>query len=142
MRIGELAAATGASVRSLRYYEQRGLLTADRSTAGQRTYGQDAPARVALVRMLLDAGLGSRTIADLLPCTITGHADQATLDRLAHERAALAAQAQHLVDTVTKLDEVVAAAARSAHGTGATDSGRTTGGADRTPRGVGRACPS
>ncbi|MGH3121741.1 MAG: MerR family DNA-binding transcriptional regulator, partial [Streptosporangiaceae bacterium] len=34
MRIGELASKTGASVRSLRYYEQQGLLAAERSPSG------------------------------------------------------------------------------------------------------------
>ena len=42
MRIGDLAEHTGASVRSLRYYEEQGLLLADRTPSGQRTYDDDA----------------------------------------------------------------------------------------------------
>jgi DNA-binding transcriptional MerR regulator len=34
MRIGELADATGVSVRSLRYYGEQGLLAADRTPSG------------------------------------------------------------------------------------------------------------
>ena len=68
MRIGELAAATGASTRSLRYYEQQGLLASQRSTSGQRHYADTAVERVDLIKCLLEAGLSSSTISDVLPC--------------------------------------------------------------------------
>ena len=48
MRIGELSKRTGVSSRSLRYYEEQGLLTSSRSDAGQRHYS-DAPADLATV---------------------------------------------------------------------------------------------
>ncbi len=68
MRIGELAAATGASARSLRYYEEQGLLSSERSTGGQRHYPESAVERVSLIQSLLAAGLNSSTIVDVLPC--------------------------------------------------------------------------
>jgi DNA-binding transcriptional MerR regulator len=68
MRIGELAARTGVSQRSLRYYEQQGLLVSDRTTGGQREYSEHAVDRVIHVQELFAAGLNSRTIASLLPC--------------------------------------------------------------------------
>jgi DNA-binding transcriptional MerR regulator len=68
MRIGELAAATGVSARSLRYYEEQGLLGSERSTGGQRHYPDSAVERVALIQSLLTAGLSSSTIYDVLPC--------------------------------------------------------------------------
>ena len=68
MRIGDLAAATGVSARSLRYYEQQGLLASERSAGGQRHYPPSAVDRVALIRALLAAGLSSATIFDVLPC--------------------------------------------------------------------------
>jgi MerR family regulatory protein len=37
MRIGQLAERSGVSVRALRYYEEQGLLEADRTPAGGRT---------------------------------------------------------------------------------------------------------
>ncbi|GHJ43000.1 transcriptional regulator [Catellatospora sp. TT07R-123] len=68
MRIGDLAAATGASARSLRYYEEQGLLASERSSGGQRHYHESAVERVTLIQSLLAAGLSSSTIHDVLPC--------------------------------------------------------------------------
>src|SRR5689334_20769786 len=68
MRIGELSAATGASARSLRYYEEQGLLSSERSPGGQRHYPRTAVERVSVIQSLLAAGLSSSTILDVLPC--------------------------------------------------------------------------
>jgi len=68
MRIGDLAAATGASTRSLRYYEEQQLLASERSPSGQRHYPESAVERVTLIQSLLAAGLSSNTIHDVLPC--------------------------------------------------------------------------
>lgn len=68
MRIGELSAATGASPRSLRYYEQLGLIASERSASGQRHYRADMVERVRLIRQLLAAGLGTEVIGEVLPC--------------------------------------------------------------------------
>ncbi|MET7638073.1 MerR family transcriptional regulator [Streptomyces sp. NPDC005438] len=68
MRIGELSTRTGVSVRMLRHYERRGLLHPERDPGGYRRYAPGAVARVARIRELLDAGLTTRQIAELLPC--------------------------------------------------------------------------
>ncbi|AXB44557.1 MerR family transcriptional regulator [Amycolatopsis albispora] len=68
MRIGELAHRTGVSERSLRYYEQQGLLAADRTRGGHRDYPEAAVDRVIRIQELFAAGLSSRKIARLLPC--------------------------------------------------------------------------
>ena len=80
MRIGDLAHTTGVSVRSLRYYEQQKLLTADRTLGGHRSYGGDAPDRVRLIQHLYAAGLSSRAIAALLPCESTKEVTAHMLD--------------------------------------------------------------
>jgi DNA-binding transcriptional MerR regulator len=59
MRIGELAARTGVSVRALRYYEEQELLAPERSTTGQRHYPDDAVDRVELIQQLYAAGLST-----------------------------------------------------------------------------------
>lgn len=67
LRIGRLAAETGVSTRSLRYYEQQGLLDAQRTQGGHRTYGVESVARVAWIQRFYSAGLCSAKIAELLP---------------------------------------------------------------------------
>ncbi|HEX6447132.1 MAG TPA: MerR family transcriptional regulator [Streptosporangiales bacterium] len=68
MRIGELARRTGVSERSLRYYEQQGLLASDRTPGGHRDYPERAVDRVIRIQELYAAGLHSSRIAELLPC--------------------------------------------------------------------------
>jgi DNA-binding transcriptional MerR regulator len=66
--IGELAQRTGVSQRSLRYYEQQGLLSAGRDVHGYRRYGPDSVRAVARIRALLAAGLSTDVIREVLPC--------------------------------------------------------------------------
>ncbi|WP_233568855.1 MerR family transcriptional regulator [Kocuria soli] len=68
MRIGELAESTGVSARSLRYYEAQGLIRSCRSPGGWRDFDEDTVERVILIQYLFAAGLGSRTIDQVLPC--------------------------------------------------------------------------
>ncbi len=62
MRIGELSRASGVSARSLRYYEQQGLIHSRRTSGGWRDFDP------CMVEHLLAAGLCSVTIGELLPC--------------------------------------------------------------------------
>ncbi len=113
MRIGELAARTGASVRSLRYYEEQGLLHAERSHSEQRTYDDDAVGRVHLLRQLYSAGLNSTTIAALLPCVDAPSTEvtRETVALMEREHARLGRQIDDLVITRAQLAYLVDAAA-------------------------------
>ncbi|MER8046007.1 MerR family transcriptional regulator [Streptomyces sp. NPDC094032] len=68
MRIGELALLTETSARSLRYYESEGLITPHREANGYRDYDPYLVERVLQIRGLLDAGLPTRIIKQVLPC--------------------------------------------------------------------------
>jgi DNA-binding transcriptional MerR regulator len=68
MQIGELSELTGASRRSIRYYEQQGLLEAARTRKGWREYDERAVNRVLNVRELLGAGLTAEDIKVVTPC--------------------------------------------------------------------------
>ncbi|TDY09479.1 DNA-binding transcriptional MerR regulator [Mycolicibacterium litorale] len=68
MRIGQLAERTGVSRRLLRYYEEQGLITPGRSVNGYREYGDAHVEVVQQITGLLDAGLPTRIIRQLLPC--------------------------------------------------------------------------
>jgi DNA-binding transcriptional MerR regulator len=102
MRIGDLAARTGVSVRSLRYYEEQGLLTATRTT-----YERAAVERVELVQQLFAAGLPSRTIVQLLPCVDAGVATPESLALLRTERDRITAQMADLEAARARLETVI-----------------------------------
>ncbi|MET9516034.1 MerR family transcriptional regulator [Streptomyces sp. NPDC002994] len=68
MRIGELSERTNTPRRLLRYYEEQGLIAADRSPNGYREYDERFVDRVMQIRGLLDAGLPTRIIKQILPC--------------------------------------------------------------------------
>lgn len=102
MRIGDVAQRAGVSPRALRYYEEQGLLTSERTHSGQRDYADSAVERVRLIQQFFAAGLASRTIQQLLPCVDTGHGSPAVLELLAAER-------RRITDTMADL-----AAARDA----------------------------
>ncbi|KAA2263252.1 MerR family transcriptional regulator [Solihabitans fulvus] len=68
MRIGELSERTGTPRRLLRYYEEQTLILPDRSANGYREYDERIVDRVMQIRGLLDAGLPTRIIKQILPC--------------------------------------------------------------------------
>ena len=73
MLIGELAARAGTSTRTLRYYEQHGLLRADRDANGYRRY-DDAELRVVHeIRALLAAGFALDDIRPFVACLRAGN---------------------------------------------------------------------
>lgn len=116
MRIGELSRRTGASVRSLRYYEEQGLLLSGRTAGGQREYTESAVDRVTRIRALLQAGMNSAAIYRILPCIrdVDGGpsdiADEQLSADLATERARILRQINALQESLRSLDSVIATA--------------------------------
>ncbi|MFE2033402.1 MerR family transcriptional regulator [Streptomyces scopuliridis] len=112
MRIGEFASRAGVSVRSVRYYEEQGLLTSTRSPSGQRHYTESEVERVAFIQRLYAAGLSSRTITELLPCVDAPSEENSdsALERMAQERDRLSAHIADLMQTRDALDGLTAAA--------------------------------
>ncbi|WP_344182375.1 MerR family transcriptional regulator [Kribbella lupini] len=88
--IGELSRRTGLSVKTIRFYSDRGVVPTTRSRAGYRRYQAAALPRLELVRTLRDLGLPLTTIQQLL-------AGSSSLDeQIALEQAALKTQLQRL----------------------------------------------
>ncbi|MFI9106106.1 MerR family transcriptional regulator [Streptomyces fildesensis] len=119
MRIGELAARTGVSERSLRYYEQQGLLASDRTPGGHRDFPERAVDRVIRIQELYAAGLHSSKIARILPCMRDedgGPSVRATPELVAElttERDRIDRMINELLRSRGVLDEVIDAAAGS-----------------------------
>lgn len=67
MRIGVLASTAGLTTKTIRFYEQAGLLPAPpRTPAGYRDYPPDTPARLAFIRDVQAAGLTLAEIGEIL----------------------------------------------------------------------------
>ena len=68
MRIGELSKRTGVAARMLRYYEEHDLIRPTRLDNGYRDYDDYLVDRVKKIRGLVDSGIPTRIIVDILPC--------------------------------------------------------------------------
>jgi len=96
MKIGELAAASGTTPKTIRFYEQAGVLPEPgRTASGYRDYGAEFVDRLAFVRRAQAAGLSLREIRQVLaihdrgdvPC---GHVRGVLTERLDNVRAQIA----------------------------------------------------
>jgi len=112
MRIGALAAAAGTTAKTIRFYEQAGLLPGPpRTAAGYRDYPDHATARLAFIRAAQSAGLTLAEIRSILavrdhgrpPCT---HVTAVLRRHLAETEQRLAELAQ----TRATLHDLLAAA--------------------------------
>jgi DNA-binding transcriptional MerR regulator len=70
MRIGELSRVTGVSLRSLRYYEAKGLLVPDREENSYRVYNATAIERVNTIQFYLRLGFSTDEIEGFLNCVM------------------------------------------------------------------------
>jgi DNA-binding transcriptional MerR regulator len=113
MRIGELARCTGVSVRSLRYYEEEGLLAPARATNGYRDYAESTIGRVRNIQLLYAAGLTSKLVTRVLPApgrmTTTVVMPAGISDELQKVRARLAQEIEERKASLHLLEEVIAA---------------------------------
>lgn len=85
MRIGEIAAESGLSADTLRYYEQEGLLDhrhARRAANGYREYTEAAVERLAQIRQAQSAGFTLREIRDVLAMLDGGRLSPVAIRRL------------------------------------------------------------
>lgn len=101
--IGELARRTGVTVKTIRFYSDRGIVSpAGRSPAGYRLYDDDAVARLDLVRTLRALGLDLTAIRKImdrepaLPEVAAAHAEalDVQINVLRLRRAVLTAVAE------------------------------------------------
>ena len=102
VKIGEAARAGGVSPRSLRHYEDEGLIVPGRCANGFRDYCQSTVDRVLAIRALLESGLPVRLIREALhrpePSAEFLAEVRAHRDRLAARIAVLGAQQAALDD--------------------------------------------
>ncbi|WP_371588009.1 heavy metal-responsive transcriptional regulator [Streptomyces virginiae] len=98
MRIGELATESGLTTKTIRFYEQAGLLPAPpRTPGGYRAYPPHAVARLAFVRDAQAGGLTLAEIRSVLALRDSGQAPCAQVGVLIEE---------HLAEIERRLDEL------------------------------------
>src|SRR3954469_11660778 len=133
MRIGELAERTATPRRLLRYYEEQQLIFPTRSENGYRDYDERYVDRVAQIRGLLDAGLPTRIIRELLPCLDKPRSihlpnpSRETIATLERERDRMTARIESLTvnrDAIAEYLEAVRPRAGTAEGGSARSPGR------------------
>lgn len=107
MRIGDVATRAGVSTRALRYYEEQGLLSPERTSSDQRSYPESAVERVHLIQQFFTAGLSSRTILKLLPCVDTGTSTPEVFDLLEAERDRITSAMAELAAARDALDRMI-----------------------------------
>lgn len=67
LRAGQLAAAAGVNLQTLRYYERRGLLQEpDRTLGGHRVYSDQAVTLLRVIKTAQRLGFSLNEVADLL----------------------------------------------------------------------------
>jgi DNA-binding transcriptional MerR regulator len=111
MQIGELSQATGVSTRSLRYYEQQGLLRSQRRANGYREFAPSAVEDVVFIQDLYSAGLPSEIIRDIIPCVREQQPQDdctALLVRVREVRDELVRQEQRITERRKTLDQYLA----------------------------------
>ncbi|MFH8344917.1 MerR family transcriptional regulator [Streptomyces sp. NPDC018045] len=73
MRIGELAERAGTTTRTLRYYEARGLLHAERTANGHRVYGEADLRLLQQIQVLQRFGFELEETRPFVECLRAGH---------------------------------------------------------------------
>lgn len=109
MRIGELAQRSGVAPRLLRYYEQQGLIQAERAENGYRDYGEEDVARAQRVAAMVRSGIPTRLVRAILDVEVIptpeGAAQCSRL--LAEQLAAELAEIEGRIDCLAKSRDTI-----------------------------------
>ncbi|MFF1691252.1 MULTISPECIES: heavy metal-responsive transcriptional regulator [unclassified Streptomyces] len=98
MRIGDLATTSGLTTKTIRFYEQAGLLPEPlRTPSGYRDYSGEAAGRLAFIRDAQGAGLTLAEIRSVLALRDSGESPCGHVTDLI---------GQHLADIEQRLDEL------------------------------------
>jgi DNA-binding transcriptional MerR regulator len=100
VHIKELAEQAGVTVKAVRYYEGRGLISPRRATNGYRTYDEADVTVVREVRALLSLGLTAEQTHPFVECLRAGN------DRADVCPASLSAYRDRIADIDARIDEL------------------------------------
>jgi DNA-binding transcriptional MerR regulator len=111
LSIGELAQRTGVSTRTIRYYEELGILpTPERTEGGTRRYPREYVFYVEGARNLKELGFGLEEIAELGKFALTGTFDSERSRTILTKKLA---ELEHRIKVLQRLHDLVEEAAKS-----------------------------
>lgn len=90
LKIGALAQATGVSVRSIRHYDQHGLLASTRTENGYRAFEAVAVTQVKQIQRLIATGFSLEEIRSFPDCMLLIEGAKACADMTDAKRKRLA----------------------------------------------------
>ncbi|HBX94639.1 MAG TPA: MerR family transcriptional regulator, partial [Hyphomonas sp.] len=89
MTIGRLSKAAGVKVTTIRYYESIDLMgEPDRSSSGQRLYGDEAVQRLSFIRHARDLGFPMEAVREMIDLQTQPDQDCTAVDAIAREQLA------------------------------------------------------
>jgi DNA-binding transcriptional MerR regulator len=116
LSIGELAALTEVSTRTIRYYEELGILpTPSRTPGGTRRYSRDFVFYVEGAKTLKQLGFGLEELTELGQFALTGTVASKRTQAILQEKLA---DLDHRIRVLNRLHEIVVTAAKSKKGSG------------------------
>ena len=114
VQIGQVAERTGLSLRTIRFYEENGLVVpTDRTGGGVRLYGEDDVARLEVIKRMKPLGFTLEEMKDLLAVldALQGAEDATAAAELRAHLAVLRASAVErrakLIETLARADEFI-----------------------------------
>jgi len=111
LQIGEVAERVGLSLRTVRYYEEMGLLMPhDRTGGGFRLYTEDQVERLELIKQTKPLGFTVQEIRELLDATDALRSDESDDEARAAAAAQLRRFAKAAAERVAELREQLARA--------------------------------
>ncbi|MEV4219154.1 MerR family transcriptional regulator [Nonomuraea sp. NPDC049725] len=108
VQIGEVAERLGLSLRTIRHYEEVGLVVPERTPGGFRLYSETDIGRLALVKRMKPLGFSLDEMRDLLEITdrlAVGDDDPSLVARLQMFERAVAVRADKLRDQLAMARE-------------------------------------
>jgi DNA-binding transcriptional MerR regulator len=106
MRIGQLAAITGVSRDTLRFYEERGLIRSTRRANGYRDYPAEIASLVGYIRTAQKLGFSLAEIGEHLPALWSAREPDAAVAGLLREK--IMAVETRIAELSTLRDELAA----------------------------------
>lgn len=101
MRIGELGDKVGVSPKTIRYYEEIGLIPPPgRDTSGYRAYGREAETRIRFIKAAQSIGLSLGEIREILAFRDRGEVP------CSHVAALIERNAQELSERISALEQM------------------------------------